>query len=42
MRYGDEERREVYSFMMPLLRKTFPKTHVYLCMEDPQVAKDFW
>jgi spore photoproduct lyase len=42
MRYGDEERREVYSFMMPLLRKTFPNTHVYLCMEDPQIAKDFW
>ena len=33
MRYGDEERQEVYNFLKPLLEKTFPQTVVYLCME---------
>lgn len=41
MRYGDKQRLEVYQFLMPLLRKTFPKAHVYLCMEDPQIAQQF-
>lgn len=41
MRYGDKQRLEVYQFLVPLLRKTFPKAHVYLCMEDPQIAKLF-
>ena len=41
MRYGDSERIKVYQFLVPLLRKTFPSTHVYLCMEDPHVAKMF-
>lgn len=41
MRYGEQERREAYAFLLPLLRRTFPKAHVYLCMEDPQVVKDF-
>ena len=41
MRYGDKQRLEVYQFLMPLLRKTFPKAHVYLCMEDPQITKLF-
>lgn len=41
MRYGDGQRAEAYRFLLPLLRKAFPKAHVYLCMEDPQVAKEF-
>ena len=41
MRYGDKQRLEVYQFLIPLLRKTFPKAHVYLCMEDPQIARQF-
>ena len=41
MRYGDSQRIAAYQFLVPLLRKTFPKAHVYLCMEDPQVAKMF-
>lgn len=41
MRYGVSQRHEAYAFLVPLLRKHFPKAHVYLCMEDPQVVKDF-
>ncbi len=41
MRYGDSQRVEAYRFLVPLLRKTFPKAHVYLCMEDPQIAQAF-
>ena len=41
MRYGDSQRIAAYQFLVPLLRKTFPKAHVYLCMEDPQIAKMF-
>ena len=33
MRYSDAERQEVYSFLKPLLEKTFPHSVVYLCME---------
>ena len=39
MRYGDGQRLEVYRYLVPLLKKVFPKTVVYLCMEDPQVVK---
>lgn len=39
MRYGDAQRLEVYRYLVPLLKKLFPKTVVYLCMEDPQVVK---
>ena len=41
MRYSDAQRLEAYRFLVPLLRKTFPNAVVYLCMEDPQVAKLF-
>lgn len=41
MRYSDGQRIEAYRFLFPLLKKAFPKAHVYLCMEDPQVAKEF-
>lgn len=39
MRYGDSQRLEVYRYLVPLLKELFPKTVVYLCMEDPQVVK---
>ena len=41
MRYSDAQRLEAYRFLVPLLRKTFPRAVVYLCMEDPAVAKLF-
>ena len=41
MRYSTAQRLEVYQFLVPLLRRTFPKAVVYLCMEDPQVVKQF-
>ena len=41
MRYGDGQRLAAYRFLVPLLRKTFPKAHVYLCMEDPQITRGF-
>lgn len=41
MRYSAAQRLEAYQFLIPLLRKTFPKAVVYLCMEDPSVAKQF-
>ena len=41
MRYSDTQRLEAYRFLVPLLRKTFPNAVVYLCMEDPQVARQF-
>ena len=41
MRYSDVQRLEVYRFLVPLLRRTFPKAVVYLCMEDPAIAKLF-
>ncbi len=41
MRYGDAQRLQAYQFLVPLLRKTFPKTVVYLCMEDPAITKLF-
>lgn len=39
MRYSDSQRLEAYRFLVPLLRKTFPKAHVYLCMEDPVLTR---
>lgn len=39
MRYSDAQRLEVYRFLVPLLRKTFPNAVVYLCMEDPAVVR---
>lgn len=41
MRYSPTQRLEVYQFLVPLLRKAFPKAVVYLCMEDPDIAKQF-
>lgn len=41
MRYGEQQRQEAYAFLVPLLRKTFPKAYVYLCMEDPAVVSRF-
>ncbi len=41
MRYGDSQRKEVYQFLLPLLRKVFPHPHVYLCMEDPRLVQSF-
>ncbi len=41
MRYCDAQRTEVYGFLLPLLRRTFPQAHVYLCMEDPQIVRAF-
>lgn len=41
MRYSDAQRRQAYAFLVPLLRKKLPHTHVYLCMEDPQTACTF-
>ena len=41
MRYAATQRIEAYQFLVPLLRRTFPKAHVYLCMEDPQIARQF-
>jgi len=39
MRYSKQQRQTAYGFLLPLLRRTFPKAQVYLCMEDPQVVK---
>ena len=41
MRYSEPQRLEVYRFLVPLLRRAFPKAVVYLCMEDPHVAQQF-
>ena len=41
MRYGDIQRLEAYRFLVPLLRNTFPKAVVYLCMEDPAIVQAF-
>lgn len=38
MRYAPNQRQEVYNYMVPLLRRLFPHTQVYICMEDPAVA----
>ena len=41
MRYPQALREEVYAYFVPLLRKLFPHTHVYICMEDPAVVKPY-
>lgn len=41
MRYCEAQRLEAYRFLLPLLRNTFPRTHVYLCMENPQLVRQF-
>ena len=41
MRYSAAQRVEVYQFLVPLLRKTFPQAVVYLCMEDPHISRQF-
>lgn len=41
MRYSPAQRLEAYQFLVPLLRRKFPKAVVYLCMEDPQIANQF-
>ncbi len=41
MRYSPAQRLEVYRFLVPLLRRSFPEAVVYLCMEDPDIAKQF-
>ncbi|MDR0291186.1 MAG: hypothetical protein LBI01_00050 [Elusimicrobium sp.] len=33
LRYSDAQRKEVYSYIFPMLKKYFPKAHVYICME---------
>lgn len=38
MRYSEEQRKEVYSFLISALQKRFPKTPVYLCMERAGVS----
>ncbi len=38
MRYPQALRQEIYSYFVPLLRKLFPHTQVYICMEDPEVV----
>lgn len=40
MRYPAQVRKEIYAFLIPLLKKTFPKTYVYLCMESADIYKD--
>lgn len=39
MRYSETQRLQVYQFLVPLLRRTFPRAYVYLCMEDPAVVQ---
>ena len=38
MRYPQALRQEVYRYFVPLLRKLFPHTHVYICMENPALT----
>lgn len=38
MRYPQALRREVYEYFVPLLRKLFPHTQVYICMECPTLS----
>ena len=41
MRYPKTLRQEVYSYFVPLLRKLFPHTQVYICMEEPDVVMPY-
>lgn len=38
MRYPEDLRQEVYSHMVPLLRRLFPRAVVYVCMEKPHLC----
>ncbi len=38
MRYPHAQRTEAYAYLIPLLRKLFPHTYVYICMEDPKIV----
>lgn len=38
MRYPEDLRQEVYSHMVPLLRRLFPRAVVYVCMEKPHIC----
>ncbi len=38
MRYPEDLRQEVYGHMVPLLRRLFPRTVVYVCMEKPHIC----
>ncbi len=38
MRYPAVLRREVYDYFVPFLRRLFPHTHVYVCMEAPELS----
>ncbi len=38
MRYPEKMRQEVYEFFVPKLKKLFPQTVVYVCMEKPKIC----
>ena len=37
MRYPKALRKQVYETLAPALKKAFPETYVYLCMEEPNL-----
>lgn len=39
MRYPQDMRQAAYAYFVPLLRRLFPYTQVYICMEDPSVVQ---
>ena len=41
MRYPKDLRQEVYAYFVPLLRKLFAHTQVYICMEDPDIVMPY-
>jgi len=41
MRYPQVLREEVYAYLVPLLRRLFPHTYVYICMEDPALVSPY-
>ena len=40
MRYPEKLRQEAYEFLVPHLKKFFPQTVVYVCMEKPHLCAD--
>ena len=40
MRYPEKLRQEAYEFLVPHLKKLFPQTVVYVCMEKPHLCAD--
>ncbi len=38
MRYPESLRQEAYEYFVPLLKKLFPHTAVYVCMERPKIC----